>query len=223
MHPKPPRLRIWCLGSFLAVVGVFLFTLLWSSSAEFWDLGAFGFLIFGLPLLLVTVLGVSVAFLVTGWLIERRNLSTKSQRLILLTPWILVTAFWIASAGIAATPRSRFASTVTRPVPSSVHDIKAAGLNSFLASRWLLSFTIDTAQVGDIVTRHSLAQTNYYDFQAMIDRDMFFKRILWARNVGHGSNALFYSRIDTGVPSRWVCFIVDTNSSRAWFMTGYQN
>jgi len=191
---------------------------------EFWDIGVFAFLIFGLPLVFITVIVVSLVFVVTGWLIAKRNLSTKTQRLILLSPWLLVAAFWIISAAVAATPRGRFASTVTRPVPSTVQDIKAAGLNSFLARRWLLSFTIDAAQVGDIVARHSLARTNYYDFQAMVDRDGFCKGIRWARNIGLGTNALFYSRFDTaGVPSRWVCFMVDTNSSRAWFMTGYQN
>ena len=226
LHPKPSRWRIGCFGSLVTLVGVFILTLVWSSSMGFWGISAIGCLIFGLPFLFVNVLGAIVVFLVTGWLIERRNLSTKTQRLLLLTPWILVTAFWLASARITATPRARFASIVTRPVPSSAQDIKAAGLNSFLARRWLLSFTIDPARVGDIVSRHSLTQTNYYDLQAMVDRDMFFKQILWAHNVGHGSNALFYSRFDTRKPgggSGWTCFIVDTNSFHAWFMTGYQN
>ncbi len=223
MSSKPSRPRVWSLGFLLAVVGVFVFTMAWSSTAEFWDIGAYGFFFLGIPLVLVTVLIASAVFLVIGWLIERRNLSSKSQRLLLLSPWILATAFWIASAGITAMPRSRFGATIGRPVPTSVQNIKAAGLNSFLARRWLLSFTLDPAQAGAIVSKHSLAQTNYFDFQAMVDQDAFFKRIPWAHNVGPNSNSLFYSRFETGMPSRWICFIVNTNSSRAWFMTGYQN
>ena len=110
-----------------------------------------------------------------------------------------------------------------RPVPTSVQDIKAAGLNSFLASQWLLTFQIATSQIGNIVARHSLAQTNYFNLQEKIDRDTFLKRVSWARSVECDSNAVFYARTEWGPPSRWVYFVVETNSSRAWFIRGYQN
>lgn len=220
---KPSRLRIWCLGCVIVMAGVFVFTLVSSSSRDFWDLGAFVILIFGLPLVLITVLGVSVGFLAIGWFVTRSNLATRTQRILLLTPWILAAVFWIGAAGVSALPKRRFSTVVIHPVPTSVQDIKAAGLNSFLARRWLLTFRIEATQIGDILTKHSMVQTNYYDFQRMIDRDIFLKRIQWAHNVDCQSNSLFYSRIDQGVPSQWVCLVVNTNSSRAWFMIGYQN
>jgi len=222
MYSKPSGVKIWCLGCLLVVVGVFLFHLLRSSTREFWDIVAFGFIIFGVLLVGITVLAVTVVVLVAGWVVERRNLSIATQRLILLTPWILAATIWIVLAVISATPRSRFASMVVCPVPGSVQDIKVAGLNSFLARRWLFSFTIDRGQVGDIVRKHALIQTNSLDFQKIIDGDTFLKRVAWARNVSCNSNAIFYVRMDADT-SWWTCLAVNTNTTRACFLTGYQN
>lgn len=203
------------------MVGAFLYTWLWSSSAEFRHLGWDP--IMSLALSLVTVLSTGLAFLVTAWLIGRWNLSATTQRWLLLTPWMLVTAFWITSAIIETTPRARFAAKVIQPVPSGVRDIQAAGFEAILASRWMFSFTIDPAQVGDIVSKHSLVPTNPDDFKAMIERDSFFKRISWAHHVSYGNNTRCYSRSESEIPSRWACLIMDTQTSRAWFLRGYQN
>jgi hypothetical protein len=101
-------------------------------------------------------------------------------------------------------------------VPGSVRDIQVAGLDSLMANRWLLGFTIDSSQIGAIVTQRSLGRTSHDDFKEMVDRSKFLMRIPWAHGVRHASNAQFYSRIET---DGWVCLVVETNSSRAWFIS----
>ena len=219
----PSRFRVWCLGCLLAIAAVFVFATVWSATPGFWQLGVVDFLIFGLPLALVTLLLGSLAFLIAGWFVARSTLSFGKKRMLLIAPWILVACFWIVFALIVGNPRSRFGAIVVRPVPSSVEDIRVAGLNSFLARRWLFSFRIESAQIDDMLARHSLERTNYFDFRETIDHDVFFKQVAWAKDAKFGTNALFYSRSEMGVPSRWVRLVVDTNSSHAWFMIGYQN
>lgn len=221
--PKFSKVRIWCFGCLLALTSIFIWSLACTGTIEFWDLSAIMAMLVALPVLLVTVLCVSVVFLIIGAFIMMIHLAPRTQRLILLAPWILASGFWICYAVATATPRSRFSSAILSPIPASARNIKAAGLNAFLARRWLLTFQIDANQIGDIVSKHSLVRTNYVDFQRMIDNDMLLKRIEWAHNIECPTNAQFYYRMETGAPGRWACLALDTNSSRAWFLSGYQN
>ncbi|MFO1501314.1 MAG: hypothetical protein U1G07_23485 [Verrucomicrobiota bacterium] len=220
---KASRLGLWSLGCILNAFSVFVFMLLWSSTREFWDLGVLMSFFFCLPLLVVSIVIASVLFWIVHRVLTGRDASLKAQRVLLLTPWLLVAGIWLTAGICNSTSKSRFRSMVSNPIPPSVRDINAAGLNSFLARRWLFEFRMDAKDVDRLVRRHALTRTEAFGFDNVIARDMFLVRVEWARKISCPTNAWFFSKVDPGVPSRWTYFAVETNSSRAWFLEGFQN
>lgn len=222
--PAPSMLPVGGLGCLLSVVGMFVFTVAWSSTCEFWDLGAARFFIFGLPLMLLTLLGVSAILLATSWILVRSRFSTRTQRLLLLSPWVLAAVLWLTYAVLSASPRSRFESVVVGPIPASVRDIRAAGFNSFLASRWLVRFTVEPQDLQGIVARCELTETEPFDFAAVVQRDGNLRRVDWASHIPETSDGRFFSRREEhGDAVSMILLVYDKATSQAWFLRSYQN
>ncbi len=224
---SPPirRLRLWFLGVLAMATGIFLGLLLATGTHQFWDLGAIMAVVAGAPILILSVAVMTIVFFTVGWIGIRNQLSLKMLRRLLLAPALLVASFWFVLFGHFALPSSRFKMVVS-PRPRSVSHIRVAGLDAPLASRWFLTFQIDAKDTADIIVKNALVQTNYLDLQKMTDRDTFYARVSWTKDLQCPTNALFYYRpsdLEKQLPSRWTYFVVDTNTSRAWFTSGYQD
>lgn len=220
---RTPKTRLWVCGLLLTSGGVFAYTSVLGGTSEFSSFSIFWFLVVGLPTILLSTLVAMLGFLVIGRIVERKRAGHRVKCYALLAPWIVTAKFWLFLAFNGAKASSRFKAEVLNPAPASVHDIRVVGFNSFLARRWLLSFRIDSSDIGGIVARKSLTRTNYFDMQQIIAQDVFLKRVEWARDLKFDSNAVFYTRTVPGVPSVWVRLVVNTNSSQAFFFSGHQN
>lgn len=221
------RLRkfpIWCFGVLGVAGSVFFFALQWSATREFWGLGGVGSVILWLPLLLVTVLGVSAIFLVLGWFAAWYKLTAKTQWLLLLSPWILVTLFWFGVAKVIAEPRHRFRTLVLDPVPAGVHDVHARGFNAFLASRWLVQFETEAKDLQNIVSRHELAEVEPFDLPAMLRQDVFLSRLEGMDPIPVTKPARFFKRKSRqGQADKALFLVYDPATTQAWFVQSSQN
>lgn len=222
---KPSSFSIWGYGCLAAMVGIFVFFVIQTSTRELWHIGIFSFLFLGLPSAILVLPVLSIVFAVVRWFVNRSKLSYASQRFILLAPWLLFVVYCFAAAAIAAIPKNRFSAMVLDPVPGSVKNVKAVGLHSFLARRWMFHFQIDPVEAGEIVKKHALTQVPPFDFQEKISHDPFLREVSWARDIRYRDTTLFYARTEDaadGQSSRWTYLMVDPDSSQAWFIQGYQ-
>ena len=211
------------LACLLAASGPVLGIGIASATRDFASIGLATGLIFGIPFGLMAALGAAVLFIVTRWLLGLTKWGVLRRRLVYLAPSVV---FFLAVVGWAIVdnrPAGRFQQYMLAPVPASVRDIRAAGVNSLLAMRWLLCFSLDTKELQQIVSRHHLVESEPFDLKEIVQRDVFLKQIPWGTSIPTPKQARFFKVLErTEQASTGVFLMYDPLTSQAWFLKSFQ-
>ena len=194
-----------------------------SATRDFACIGLATGLILGIPFGLMAALGAAVFFIITRWLLVLTKWSVPRRRLAYLAPSAV---FFLAVVGWAVAdnrPAGRFQRHVQAPVPASVRDIRVAGVNSFLAKRWLLWFHLAPGDLQKIVNRQHLVESEPFDLREIVQRDVFLKQIPWGTSIPTPKPARFFKmRQKTEQSSSGVFLMYDPLTSQAWFLSSFQ-
>ncbi|MCW1916175.1 hypothetical protein OJ996_21475 [Luteolibacter sp. GHJ8] len=226
LKPSPPNAFV--LGALLIYPGLAVHTVTSMTTGDLLKIGLWW------PLILSACLVPAAIFPV---LILRAIVTSLSRRgrwpLWLGSKTILGVASAIslalAGAGLySATPRQRYLKLVGNGDNDGASEIKASGFNSFLATRWLVTFKIDQQGAERIRTRWELEETKPFSLKERIARDPVFSSsgsALLAEPPGAQGVKCFIKKSDSTKTSTktWITFAVRDSDGQAWFFRGYQN
>jgi hypothetical protein len=135
----------------------------------------------------------------------------------------------VAGAGVySATPLQRYLKLVGDRDDDGASEIKASGFNSFLATRWLVTFKIDQQGAERIRTRWELEETEPFSLKERIASDPIFSssgstlltELPGAQGVQYFIKKSGSTKTSAGT---WITFAVRDSDGQAWFFRGYQN
>lgn len=129
----------------------------------------------------------------------------------------------LATQLYAATPRQRYRSLVG-VAAEQASEIEVSGFNSFLASRWLLSFKLAPEHVPAIVSRWGLKEIPPIPLRDRLRSDLLAASGAAQNAPGAEGTRCFVSTTETGDSSvSWITLVVRESDSRVWFFEGHQN
>lgn len=207
------------------LVGV---VLIWASSVvsralvhasfEHWRIGLLMGLIFGTMLaLLVAIPLASVAFLLTRSVVNHSGVGGGRRFGLLLLPSVIASCLLLLPGLSSLDPRARFQRHVTKNVPESVKVLSAEGFTGFLAHRWLVVFDVSPQDFETVIRSCGMEKLSPFDYLGAMDS-------YTARKVDPLTVPQFYGwSASNQVPRHWRDAVANSNHTRVYFMTGFQN
>lgn len=220
-HIESQRTPTWILyfaGLALVLASAIGSSTLSHSTVEHWQIGLVMGLIFGSLLgIVVAVPLCTLVFLMVRAYVNKSEFTSKRRIMLLLLP-ALVTSVLLLLPGIKSlSSRSRFKQQVMNPVPPSVRVLRVEGFSAFLAHRWLLVFDISPADFDLLIKTRALEKVPPYDYLAAITN-------YTSRKVEPFAVPNFYGwSTSNQIPGRWRNAVANSNHTRVYFMTGFQN
>ncbi|MGJ8642924.1 MAG: hypothetical protein ACSHX9_05910 [Luteolibacter sp.] len=212
------------LGLAVAVsLGVFVYSLLSSATLSFISFGIFWGLINSIASAVISVPVFLIIYLVLRSLRRGRGLPIWLNNKNLL--WLgLVCILVGVSTGLYGTiPKVRYERQFGI-ASEEISNLKVEGFDSFLARRWLFSFSIDQDGCDEIVSKLNLLECG---MAKPIQEDMFFKDkdIPWLASLPRPEDSkIFINASDATRKSvNWITFVYDPETGNARLYKGYQN
>jgi hypothetical protein len=140
-----------------------------------------------------------------------------------MAPAIICFIASITLAAVNSTVSKRFQNCVGVK-SDNIHNIRVAGIQAYLSTRWLFEFDADTNVIRQIVSRHKLKECEPFNLKSMIRNDCLTKNIKWGSDISEVKNGAFYKQKSNRMQAVSATYLMyDRNTSRAWFFKMYQN